>query len=222
MLLFFRIVFLFPKPVKECYSSQKICIPIQIVVSLLKRKIVMKRLSTILFILFTVLPIFAQTENKADQLPDFDSPRYKDFGGFILDMGPMVDVPFYLAPPTLSFRPFDYASAGLYEVSPEAVRINPNLTYLGGTTMTPSPMAFYSLLYPGSTGNVQWQGASFKLNNGVRINTYGEYDADGYKVYNPSAMPWERNNFNAAFEVKSPNGKFGIKVEFHGGRNYPY
>lgn len=182
----------------------------------------MKRIFSLLFILFTTCSLFAQTEMNGGNLPDTDSHRYKDFGGFILDMGPMVDMPFYLAPPTLSFRPFDYASAGLYEVNPEAVRINPNLTYLGGATLTPSPTIFYSLLYPGSTGNVQWQGASFKLNNGVRINTYGEYDADGNKVYNPSAMPWERNNFNAAFEVKSPNGKFGIKVEVHGGRNYPY
>ena len=56
----------------------------------------------------------------------------------------------------------------------------------------------------------------------MRINTYGEYNADGYKVYNPAAMPWEKNNFNAAFEIKSANGNFGIKVEMHGGRNNPY
>ena len=72
------------------------------------------------------------------------------------------------------------------------------------------------------SGLVNWQGASYKLNNGMRINLYGEYDADGRKVYNPSAMPWERNNFNAAFEMKSANGNFGIKVEVHGGRNNPY
>lgn len=181
----------------------------------------MKRLYILLFVFLASIPLLAQTENGDNNLPDFDSARYKDFNGFILDMGPMMDMPAYLMPPTLSFRPFDYALTGLYEVNPDAVRINSNLTYMGGSSVTPSPMAFYSLLYPGS-GNVQWQGASYKLNNGVRINTYGEYNADGYKVYNPSAMPWERNNFNAAFEVKSPNGKFGIKVEVHGGRNYPY
>ena len=49
-----------------------------------------------------------------------------------------------------------------------------------------------------------------------------EYDADGNKVYNPSALPWQRNNFNAAFEMRSANGNFGIKVEVHGGRNNPY
>ena len=68
--------------------------------------------------------------------------------------------------------------------------------------------------------NVQWQGASYKLNNGIRINTYGEYDSNGYKRVNPTAMPWQRNNFNAAFEMKSANGKFGIKVEVNAGRGY--
>ena len=67
-----------------------------------------------------------------------------------------------------------------------------------------------------------WQGASYKLKNGWRINTYGEYNADGKKVYNPMAMPWQRNNFNAAFEIKSENGSFGIKVEVQGGRNNPF
>ena len=69
---------------------------------------------------------------------------------------------------------------------------------------------------------VNWQGASYKLGNGTRINLYGQYDADGNKVRNPSAMPWQRNDFNAAFEMKSANGNFGIRLEVHGGRNYPY
>jgi len=77
-------------------------------------------------------------------------------------------------------------------------------------------------LYSPMGGDVNWQGASYKLKNGMRINTYGEYNADGYKVYNPSALPWERNRFNAAFEIKSANGNFGIKVEMQGGRNNLY
>ena len=54
---------------------------------------------------------------------------------------------------------------------------------------------------------------SFFLSHETRAKTVGiEYDADGRKVYNPSAMPWERNNFNAAFEMKSANGNFGIFI----------
>ena len=63
------------------------------------------------------------------------------------------------------------------------------------------------------------QSATFKLKNGLHITTYGEYDADGNKVRNPSALPWERNNFNGAFEMKSENGNFGIRIEVQRGRN---
>ena len=66
------------------------------------------------------------------------------------------------------------------------------------------------------------QMGSFRLKNGMRINTYGEYDKDGWKVPNPSALPWERNNFKGAFELKSANGSFGIRIEVQQGRNGPY
>lgn len=56
------------------------------------------------------------------------------------------------------------------------------------------------------------QKASFKLNNGLQINLYGDYNADGWKVNHPSAFPWEKNNYRGAFEVKSANGAFGFRV----------
>ena len=37
-----------------------------------------------------------------------------------------------------------------------------------------------------------------------------------------SAMPWEKNNFRGAFELKSANGNFGIRIEVQQGRNGPY
>ena len=168
------------------------------------------------------LPLSAQTETD-DRLA---GSGIKDFGGFILDMGTMlnaeslvVDAPFL---PSLSFLPgMDQAS--MFTIRPEAFTINPNITFSGGLASTRSLSSYMSVLYPGvGSGMVNWQGASYKLNNGMRINLYGEYDADGNRVVNPSAMPWQRNNFNAAFEMKSANGNFGIKVEVHGGRNNPY
>ena len=57
---------------------------------------------------------------------------------------------------------------------------------------------------------------------GMRINTYGDYNKDGWRVPNRSAMPWERNNFRGAFELKSANGNFGIRIEVQQGRNVPY
>lgn len=56
----------------------------------------------------------------------------------------------------------------------------------------------------------------------MEINTYGDYDKDGWKVPNRSAMPWEKNNFRGAFELKSSNGNFGIRIEVQQGRNGLY
>ena len=182
----------------------------------------MKRYLYLLLMFMASLPLSAQTETD-DRLA---GPGIKDFGGFILDMGTMlnaeslvVDAPFL---PSLSYLPgMDQAS--MLTIRPEACTINPNITFSGGLASTRSLSSYMSVLYPGvGSGMVNWQGASYKLNNGMRINLYGEYDADGNRVVNPSAMPWQRNNFNAAFEMKSANGNFGIKVEVHGGRNNPY
>ena len=35
-------------------------------------------------------------------------------------------------------------------------------------------------------------------------------------------VPWEKNNFNGAFEMKSENGNFGIRIEVQRGRTTPY
>ena len=89
-----------------------------------------------------------------------------------------------------------------------------------------SPSAFSSFGYGygwGLSSSPQFmQMGSFKLKNGMRINTYGDYDKDGWRVPNRSAMPWEKNNFRGAFELKSANGNFGIRIEVQQGRNGPY
>ena len=38
----------------------------------------------------------------------------------------------------------------------------------------------------------------------------------------PTEVPWEKNNFRGAFELKSANGNFGIRIEVQQGRNGPY
>lgn len=63
---------------------------------------------------------------------------------------------------------------------------------------------------------------SFQLNNGWRLNTYGEYNADGWRMPNPSALPWERNNFKGAFELKSDDGSFGFRIEVEHGQRTPF
>lgn len=184
-----------------------------------QNKRMMKKLFTLLLIL-TSLPLHAQTE---DVKISFDGPTEKDFGGFILDMGSMLGVePLNSSLNLPSLNSLELWTPQLFStnINPNAYKFNPNVTYYKGSVTGMSNL--YTPLYGFGAGNFNWQGASYKLKNGIRINTYGQYNADGYKVYNPSALPWQRNNFNAAFEVKSANGNFGIKVEVQGGRNNPY
>ena len=148
-----------------------------------------------------------------------ESVQVKDFGGFILDMGAMLETPaLMLMPPTLNFNP------GLPEglkLNPDAISLPTGVTYT--TFSRPSSYSIYSLLYPGmGMGNTTLQGTTYQFKNGMRLTTYGEYDADGYKRPNPSALPWEKNNFHGGFEWKSANGKFGVRMEVKTGRNYPY
>lgn len=180
----------------------------------------MRRLIYIFMILFPALSVHAQSEEGKVL---YHESQVKDFGGFILDMGTMLNTESLVvtAPiPNLNFL-LPLNDEITYKIRPDAFRLNTNITYMGGTAANPSSSYTLSPYYSRS-GMLNWQGVSYKLDNGMRINLYGEYDANGNKVYNPSALPWQRNNFNAAFEMKSANGNFGVKVEVHGGRNNPY
>ena len=107
-------------------------------------------------------------------------------------------------------------------------QLNPNVTYSQGLSniFSLSNSRYFSSNpfgltgFWGSTDNLQM--GSFTLKNGMRIHTYGEYDKDGWKVPNPSALPWEKNNFKGAFELKSANGSFGIRIGVQQGRHVPY
>lgn len=107
-------------------------------------------------------------------------------------------------------------------------RLNPDATYSQGLSnvFSLTNATVYSMNPFGLTGfwsspeNLQM--GSFKLKNGMRINTYGEYDKDGWKVPNRSALPWEKNNFKGAFEMKSANGAFGIRIEVQQGNRTPF
>lgn len=160
----------------------------------------------------------------SDDVPPSDRnlmPNVKNYDGFLLDMGLMnVSAPklpkFTLEIPDASK---DYS---------RIFQLNPDVTYSQGLSnifslnnsqyFSSNPFGLTS--FWNSTDNLQM--GSFKLKNGMRINTYGEYDKDGWKVRNPSALPWEKNNFKGAFELKSSNGSFGIRIEVQQGRNGMY
>ncbi len=198
----------------------------------------MKRVFFCIITLFTgILAAGAQNEISADSLKAASqggtSERIilpegqplpddvKSYDGFLLDMKSL-----NMTPPKLPKFTLEIPDAS--KDYSRIFRLNPNVTYSQGLSnlFSLSNSSYFGSNPFGLTGfwnstdNLQM--GSFKLKNGMRINTYGEYDKDGWKVPNPSALPWEKNNFKGAFEMKSANGSFGIRIEVQQGRNVPY
>ena len=164
----------------------------------------MKKLILFLSLLLATAVVSAQSELPSDdRTPRAPEENYKEFGGFLLDMGLMSVMPPHLPKVDLSLSDTGKDFNQLF-------RLNPDVTYSQGLSnvFTPSFSGFGGFGF-GSAQNLQM--GSFKL----------KYNADGYRVPNRSALPWERNAFKGAFELKSANGSFGIRIEVQQGRN-PY
>ena len=165
----------------------------------------MKKLVLSISMFLIAATTFAQSEVVTDSIPPISLDGYKNFNGFMLDMGSMIMAPPPLIAPQLYYQPYNNNTIANYN---EIFRPNMNIIYDRG-----SYNHVFTPMYPGmgiyGFGTMSMpptlQSATFKLKNGLYITTYGEYDADGNKVRNPSALPWERNNFNGAFEMKSEN-----------------
>ena len=193
----------------------------------------MKRFLFILLIVLTASALYGQSEMVSDTLSrgggnippvseHFFSDETKNIDGFLIDMNSLMGKPasdlsdYRLVVPDASK---DYS---------RIFRLNPDVTYSSGLSnmFSLSGSSYFSRNPFGLTGfgdamdNLQM--SSFRLKNGWRLNTYGEYDKDGWRVPNPSALPWQRNNFKGAFELKSQDGKFGIRVEVQRGRENPF
>lgn len=178
----------------------------------------------ITFLLWGTIQAFSQTATTTDSL-SVDANReniqsindplsfsgIKEYGGFILDMSLM-----NIQPPKLTDFKIEIPDASKDYSS--LFRLNPDISYSQGLYNIFSGTHHYG--FWGTTDNLQM--GSFKLKNGMRLNTYGEYDRNGWKVPNPSALPWERNNFKGAFELKSANGAFGIRIEVERGNKSPF
>ena len=173
----------------------------------------MKKLITLFILLLGTLSASAQSELPADTVRGLPS-TVKRYGDFLIDMGLFASAKPQL--PKLDFNLYD-ASKDFSSL----FRLNPDVVVTQGFTTALSPGLGWGFGNFGSSSQYL-QMSSFKLKNGMRLNTYGEYDADGRKVRNLNAMPWEKNNFKGGFELKSDNGAFGIRFEVQQGRNYPY
>lgn len=171
----------------------------------------------ILYTMFMLTNTFvsAQSEIHSDSIRRTASTNIKEFGGFLLDMKLM-----NISPPQLSNPKMDIPN--LTKDYNQIFRLNTNAIYTQGFNET----AFLSnngIIYDWGQSSSQFmQMGSFKLKSGMRINTYGDYNEKGWKVPNRNAMPWEKNNFRGAFELKSANGTFGVRFEVQQGRNTAY
>ena len=178
----------------------------------------MKKLILFLSLVLSVGFASAQSEVPSDSIRRTPSSNMKEFGGFLLDMGLM-----NVAPPKLPKLNLDIPDVS--KDYNQIFRMNTDATYTQGfTDAFSSPFSGFGYGYGwGLSSSPQFmQMGTFKLKNGWKINTYGDYDKDGWKVPNRSAMPWEKNNFRGAFELKSSNGNFGIRIEVQQGRNGLY
>lgn len=178
----------------------------------------MRKLILFLSLILSVGFASAQSEVPSDSIRRAPSSNIKEFGGFLLDMGLM-----NVAPPKLPKFSLDVPDVS--KDYNQIFRLNTDASYTQGfTDAFSSPFSDFGYGYGwGLSSSPQFmQMGTFKLKNGWKINTYGDYDKDGWKVPNRSAMPWEKNNFRGAFELKSSNGNFGIRIEVQQGRNGLY
>ena len=135
--------------------------------------------------------------------------------GFLMDMRPLVLPDYRISNPIASFNNHFASPALNYS---RLFNFSNRWTYGQVYHSSYSPYGLYSFYQM----PMSLQSATFRLNNGARLTTYGEYNADGYKVHNPSALPWQRNNFKGGFEFKTSNGNFGIRVEVNRSHENPF
>lgn len=177
----------------------------------------MKRLILFVCVMLGALSVSAQSEVPADTIRGLPS-TVKQYGDFLIDMGLFAASPARLPRPSLNLYDASKDYNRIFRLNPDAT-----ITQRFSNAFAPVYSSGYAWGFGGFSSTPQYlQMGSFKLKNGMRLNTYGEYDADGRKVPNPSAMPWEKNNFKGGFELKSGNGAFGIRIEVQQGRGAPY
>ena len=165
----------------------------------------MRKLILFLSLILSVGFASAQSEVPSDSIRRAPSSNIKEFGGFLLDMGLM-----NVAPPKLPKFSLDVPDVS--KDYNQIFRLNTDATYTQGfTDAFSSPFSGFGYGYGwGLSSSPQFmQMSTFKLKN-------------GWKVPNRSAMPWEKNNFRGAFELKSSNGNFGIRIEVQQRRNGLY
>lgn len=155
----------------------------------------------------------SRAENDSIVLESFDTPSFRinPYGEFMMNISmpairqPMPDYSSNMLPPDATkdiyqkiYLPQQWVPAGNY--------IRPEGSFWQGGYFSPT---------------TELQSAVLKTNGSFQLRTYGQYNLDGYKIPNHSALPWERNGFIGGMEMKF-NNKFQIRVEVQRRNNWGY
>ena len=192
----------------------------------------------ILLSILIMLPAMAQTEVVTDTLRTqqaldittqaasqqrISDDGMRNYGGFLLDMNSMLQPTQPMTTttvPSLS-APMQTSLYGYRDLD-RMLQLKSKATYgISNTTfgISNTPFGFRSM--PLGMGISSFHTANFRLNNGMTLTTYGNYDSSGRRHISQSALPWQRNNFQGGFKLKSANGNFSVQV--HVSRGYvPY
>ena len=133
----------------------------------------MKKLVLSISMFLIAATTFAQSEVVTDSIPPISLDGYKNFNGFMLDMGSMIVAPPPLIAPQLYYQPYNNNTIANYN---EIFRPNMNIIYdRGSYNHVFTPMYLGMGIYGFGTMSMPptLQSATFKLKNGLHITTYG-------------------------------------------------
>jgi len=178
----------------------------------------MRKILFIFALLMGAMHLSAQNEVRGDSIQSPSTGQIKMVGDFMLDMNLM------MMPPRLPSLHMNTDMLGP-DVTKDYMQLFqlPSQMVLSRTYIS-NPFYSYGYGYGGFFSTpTTLQTATFKVNDKMRLTTYGQYTLDGKRVPNPAALPWEKNNFMGGMELKF-NNNFGIRIEVQQGRNpmYPY
>jgi hypothetical protein len=182
----------------------------------------MRRIAFLLFLLTFSLAGMAQHELRADSIHHVtDTEEVKHFGSFLLDMKlmnmnaakmPSMSLRAPLAGMGTAYKDYGKLFAPdkgsvFAQGFTDAFSYHPYTIYTAGWG--------YDTVWGMDANSDMLQQGSFKLKNGMKVNVYGKYGADGRLLPGMNVLPWQGHDFKGAFELRSASGSFGIKVEIN-------
>lgn len=175
----------------------------------------MKKMILFLAVLIVPIATMAQSEAVSDSIT-LKMDNNKHFGDYMLDASlytmPILQLPSYteLLKTTPSMENFL-----------ESLSRSPQWMFTKATSdALPTLIYGYNAFdFQSPTQNLGM--GTIKLNSNLRLNLYGQYAPDGSKLPGNNLLPWEKNYFKGAMELKV-NKNFGIRVEVQRGGYNPY